>query len=370
MTEREREILGILRENPLINQKDLAKQLGIERSSVAVHITNLMKKGIIQGKGYIINDEKHVCVIGGSNVDIVGKASVLKANDSAIGSIQLSAGGVGRNIAEAIARLEVPVKLLSAVGSDVHGELILKACRRVGVDVNQVHVDRMLSTSAYMAMLSGDGDMAYAINDMQNITSVSAGYIREHQHMIKHASVVVIDANLTSEALEMIGKFELKRLIADPVSAEKTDKLKPLLLNLYGLKPNRIEAQRLTGVKIETLDDAVAAIDILHQQGVKHIALSMGADGLLASDQEQVIHFRNKAISAVNATGAGDVFTATWAASLQQGFNFFDAIKRSMIAARFNVQSELTIHEALCKEQIEIDMKEVEIYENILRHPS
>ena len=53
MTQRERQILRWIEENPLISQQELADKAGIARSSVAVHISNLMKKGHIAGKGYI-----------------------------------------------------------------------------------------------------------------------------------------------------------------------------------------------------------------------------------------------------------------------------------------------------------------------------
>lgn len=72
MTERELEILEILKNNPLISQDELASQLMITRSGVAAHIHNLMKKGYIKGKGYIINQDNFVSVIGGNNLDILG----------------------------------------------------------------------------------------------------------------------------------------------------------------------------------------------------------------------------------------------------------------------------------------------------------
>ena len=50
MTQRERQILNWIEENPLISQQELAEKAGITRSSVAVHISNLMKKGYIAGK--------------------------------------------------------------------------------------------------------------------------------------------------------------------------------------------------------------------------------------------------------------------------------------------------------------------------------
>ena len=53
MTQRERQILQWIEADPMISQEALAERAGITRSSVAVHISNLMKKGYIAGKGYV-----------------------------------------------------------------------------------------------------------------------------------------------------------------------------------------------------------------------------------------------------------------------------------------------------------------------------
>ncbi len=65
MTQRERQILKWIEENPLISQQELADKAGIARSSVAVHISNLMKQGHIAGKGYIVRTAPYVVVVGG-----------------------------------------------------------------------------------------------------------------------------------------------------------------------------------------------------------------------------------------------------------------------------------------------------------------
>ena len=74
MTQRERQILRWIEENPMISQQELAEKAGITRSSVAVHISNLMKKGFIAGKGYVLRSGTYVVVVGGVNMDIGGKS--------------------------------------------------------------------------------------------------------------------------------------------------------------------------------------------------------------------------------------------------------------------------------------------------------
>ncbi len=62
MTRREQQILRWIEADPMISQERLAEMAGITRSSVAVHISNLMKKGYIAGKGYVIRADRYVTV--------------------------------------------------------------------------------------------------------------------------------------------------------------------------------------------------------------------------------------------------------------------------------------------------------------------
>ena len=98
MTKRERQLLNWIEENPMISQQELAERAGITRSSVAVHISNLMKKGCIAGRGYIVQNTSYVTVVGGVNVDIGGwpVGNELVARDSNPGVVKTSLGGVGR----------------------------------------------------------------------------------------------------------------------------------------------------------------------------------------------------------------------------------------------------------------------------------
>ena len=95
MTQRERQILNWIKENPMISQQELADKAGITRSSAAVHISNLMKKGYISGKGYIVRTAPYVTVVGGVNMDIGGRsAAPLVDRDSNPGQVRMSLGGV------------------------------------------------------------------------------------------------------------------------------------------------------------------------------------------------------------------------------------------------------------------------------------
>ena len=168
MTQRERQILRWIEENPLISQQELADKAGIARSSVAVHISNLMKKGHIAGKGYIVSSAPYAVVVGGVNMDIGGvSAGPLVPADSNPGAVRMSLGGVGRNIAHNMALLGVDTRLLTAFGDDAHAQRIAASCGELGIDISRALQVPGERTSTYLFIAGERGEMALALSDME-----------------------------------------------------------------------------------------------------------------------------------------------------------------------------------------------------------
>src|SRR5574344_898707 len=137
MTNREKEILKWIEENPFLSQAELALKANITRSSVAVHISNLVKKGKIIGKGYILQNNSYVSIIGGANIDISASSySPLKDFDSNPGEVISSFGGVGRNIADNLSRLSQNIEFITVLGDDVNAKEIKKNCKALGIGVS------------------------------------------------------------------------------------------------------------------------------------------------------------------------------------------------------------------------------------------
>ena len=158
MTQRERQLLNWIEENPLISQQELADKAGITRSSVAVHISNLMKKGYITGKGYIVHTAPYVTVVGGVNMDIGGwPGEVPVMQDSNPGVVRMSLGGVGRNIAHNMALLGMDVRMLTVFGDDINAQKIAASCGELGIDISQSPVIPEGRTSTYLFITDEKG---------------------------------------------------------------------------------------------------------------------------------------------------------------------------------------------------------------------
>ena len=75
----------------------------------------------------------YVCVVGAVNLDICGRPSrKLIFRDSNPGTVTLTPGGVGRNIAHDLRLLGAEVKFLTAFGGDSHAQLLRNDCVELG----------------------------------------------------------------------------------------------------------------------------------------------------------------------------------------------------------------------------------------------
>ncbi len=360
MTQREQEILTILKKNPTISQQELADSLGITRSSVAVHITNLLKKGYILGKGYVVKDNPYVCVIGGSNIDIQGfPRNKLIMRDSNIGQVKISLGGVGRNIAENLCRLGLETRLISAVGDDPYGHMILDEARSIGLDMSESLVLKGEQTSTYLSILDETSDMAVAISHMDSIERMTPEYIRSKRAIIENAQLVICDTNLPIEVLEvLVNTFRKTDFFLDTVSTAKAAKVKGIIGKFHSIKPNKLEAEILSGIPIKNDADLEKAAKILHAQGVKRIFISLGAEGVFVSDEGHSERYKASPVKMVNATGAGDAFMAGLAAAFVQGKTTKEASYMAMAAAAIALSHEDTINPAMSLESLNEKLKE------------
>lgn len=353
MTHREKEILCFIEEDPLISQQDLAKKAGITRSSVGVHISNLMKKGLIAGKGYVLNKEPYAVIIGAVNIDIFGLPNeTLVAKDSNPGKVRLSIGGVGRNIAHNMTLLGTKVKMITAFGDDLYGEKITKSCRELDIDISDCLTVRGGATSTYMFISDEHGDMQLAIADMDIYDHVTPAFIAGKLDVINKAALCICDTNIPAETIAFLAENCTCPLFADTVSTHKAKKLKGLLGKLHTLKPNLMEAELLTDMTVKNDEDLHNCAQKLLDYGIKQVFISLGSQGVYCAKEDLYEKLPCYPAQVVNATGAGDSFMAALASGHMMGLDLHQSAQAGLAAASLCIQSADTINPQLTYQKV------------------
>ena len=296
----------------------------------------------------------YIAAVGGVNVDIGARSeSALVPGDSNPGRIRMNPGGVCRNIAHNMALLGLKVEMLTALGDDLYAGLIADSCANLGIDLSQTIRIPGASTSIYCYIADLEGEMVLAVSDMEIYNRLTPQLLEPKLDWLNSAEAVVLDTNLTEETVAWLCKNVTVPVFADPVSTAKAVKLRPVLSGVHTLKPNRLEAEVLTGVKISDEESLNRAADFLLDAGVKRVFLTLGSGGVLAADAETRIRLSNPGVIPVNTTGCGDAFMAALVWASVQGKNLEECAVAGLAAAGIAMGGTETVNPLMSPERLE-----------------
>lgn len=106
------------------------------------------------------------------------------------------------------------------------------------------------------------------------------------------------------------------------------------------VKPNVAEAYDLTGERVTSMEDACRAVAAFHAAGARRVALSMGAQGLLYSDGETLVHAAPPPVRVRTAVGAGDALLGGVVWALAQGMPSIEVARWGAATGAVYVQDD------------------------------
>ena len=295
----------------------------------------------------------NIYIIGGANIDIQGitKADI-RLYDSNIGQITYSYGGVGRNIADNLAQLGYSIYLITVFSKDAFGQQLMTNCHDRNIDISLSTINEEASSSTYLAILDDKHDMLVGVADMEILKSLTEQHINELLIKIDKHDIVVLDTNLEKQMINHILTNVSCPVFVDPISTTKAEKLRDELKYITMLKPNRIEAESLCGFKINDANSAYQALDFFLSHGIKEIIITLGEDGILASNNDEYLWAHLSITEVVCATGAGDAFIAGYIDGYQRNEPLKQRITRAAIMSELTLASQQTVSNEISKEII------------------
>ncbi|MDD2481117.1 MAG: carbohydrate kinase family protein [Lutispora sp.] len=308
-------------------------------------------------------NNSYIAVVGGANVDIQGfPYKNFIPRDSNPGNIKISLGGVGRNIGENLVKLGVYVKLISVIGDDIYGCKILGEAKNIGLDMKDSLILEGEATSTYLSILDEYKDMAAAVSSMEIYEKMTVDFIKEKRQVIDNSKICIIDTNIPREVIEYIVTTHKETdFFLDTVSTTKAKKIKDLIGYFHTIKPNRIEAQMLTGIEITNDNDLKKASEYFLERGVKRVFISLGDNGVFYNDGENINHIKTTKIKVTNATGAGDAFIAALAYGHYYNIGIEESTKMAIAASILTLSHEDTINPSMSIERVKSKMEEIEL---------
>ena len=304
------------------------------------------------------NPEGPVLVIGGCAVDVVGSLKeAIRMGVSNLSNIRTSYGGVGRNLAENLARLGQPVRLVSVVGEDDFGENLIDHASEAGIDVSDVLVSEKAPTGFYLAVVDEKGKLEVALDDMRVMQALTPDYLQTKANLFKETSLVFLDANLSKATLRKAISLARRARIpicADPTAFTLAHRFSPHLSKLNLITPDVHEAGVLSDREINPSkqEEVMEAAKYLIGQGVDIVIITLAQFGVCYATSMTsglVPAIRTKII---DPTGGGDAFSAGLIFGLLNAMSLDDAVRLGVSAATLTLHYPGTVAPDLSLEKL------------------
>ncbi|SMG05966.1 ribokinase [Paraburkholderia susongensis] len=281
-----------------------------------------------------------VTVVGSLNMDLVVRAPRLPHPGETLAGRTFAqvAGGKGGNQAVAAARLGARVSMLGCIGADANGAQLRAGLEAEGIDCAALETGTQVSG---VALITVDDASQNAIVIVAGSNGeVTPDTIARHEAALSDADVVVCQLETPPQAVRaaLAAARRLgKTVILNPAPATGALPADWLPLVDY-LIPNELEATALSGLPVDSPEDAARAAAALRAAGARNVLVTLGARGVCAMlEGADATFYDAPKVAAVDTTAAGDTFIGGFAAQLAQGVSVDAAIRFAQRAAALSV---------------------------------
>jgi len=279
----------------------------------------------------------NIFVVGSINMDLVAKLEhVPKRGETILSNSFLTyCGGKGANQATAVAKLGGRVSMIGKVGNDGYGIILKENLAKYDVDVENVSVADCASGIAFISVVDGDNTIVVApnANSMLSEDDIKLGLenARVDDILITQLEVPL---HIAEYALHLAKKKKMKTIL-NPAPAKKG--LTKILQYVDILVPNETETEILTGINPSDDVNTTLAIKALYQLGVGQVVITLGSEGSVVSNGNQITYIDAVKTSVVDTTGAGDTYIGAMAVRLSDNADIISACNYASLAASITV---------------------------------
>ncbi|MGL6020047.1 MAG: ribokinase [Gibbsiella quercinecans] len=278
-------------------------------------------------------------VLGSINADHILNVEQFPApGETVIGKqYKVAFGGKGANQAVAAGRSGANIAFIACVGGDDIGARIRQQLAADRIDTRPVEAIADSTTGVALIFVNGEGENVIGINAGAN-AAVTPDYLGRHRQTIIDAQALLMQLESPLEtviAAANLAKQHHTQVILNPAPAR--DLPDALLAMIDIITPNETEAQRLTGVAVNSDEDAARAAQALHGKGIATVIITLGRRGVWLSESGNGRRVPGFSVQAVDTIAAGDTFNGALVTALLEGRPMDDAVQFAHAAAAIAV---------------------------------
>jgi ribokinase len=281
-----------------------------------------------------------IIVAGSSNIDMTAYVKTLPRPGETIGNGRFlqANGGKGANQAVAAARLGGDVVFLTCVGDDMQGRMLKEVFASDGIHTEYMKFSATSPTGTALIFVADDGENCIAVAPGANgellpeDIDAAADAFSEASWLLLQLEVPL---KTVFHAVDVAYEKGIK-VILNPAPISGTIP-QEVLRKLWLITPNETEAEKLTGIKIDSAEDAYRASEALLAQGVQNVIVTLGSSGSVICNASSHEFVPARKVEAVDTVGAGDVYNGALVTALSEGKSLPDAALFATLASSIAV---------------------------------
>ncbi|ATF94922.1 Ribokinase [Cedecea neteri] len=250
---------------------------------------------------------------------------------------QVAFGGKGANQAVAAGRSGADIAFIACVGDDDTGGRVCKQLASDNIDTSPISTIKDEATGVALIFVNGAGENVIGIHSGAN-AALTPVLVEAEQQKIAEASALLMQLESPLESVLAAAKIAHQhqtKVILNPAPAcELSDELLALL---DMITPNETEAEKLTGVRVESDEDAAKAAEVLHGKGINTVIITLGSRGVWLSENGSGKRVPGFKVKAVDTIAAGDTFNGALVTALLEDKPMQDAVRFAHAAAAIAV---------------------------------
>lgn len=246
-------------------------------------------------------------------------------------------GGKGANQAVAAGRSGAEIAFIACVGADDIGERVRRQLASDRIDTQPIEAIADSTTGVALIFVNAEGENVIGINAGAN-AAVTPDYLARYRQKVIDADALLMQLESPLEtviAAARLAKQHQTQVILNPAPARE---LPDELLGMIDMiTPNETEAQRLTGIAVDSDADAARAAQALHDKGIATVIITLGSRGVWLSENGNGKRVPGFKVQAVDTIAAGDTFNGALVTALLEGKIMADAVRFAHAAAAIAV---------------------------------
>ena len=266
-------------------------------------------------------------VIGSIFVDVKGFArDRYMPEERNVGDVQGVAGGVCRNVAENLTRLNVPVRFVSMVDDNAIGREVRDGLAALGVDTRHV-IATEKGMGMWLAILNEKGDLAGSISRQPEFGALEDYLRRKGDEIMADTDGVVLDVDMNEGISGLV--LETAKRYGKPVysivgNMDVVLQHPEYLHDVACFICNEMEAGRLFRADLAHIPPE-NMLEVLRRgsavAGIPAMVITMGPQGSVYVDNNtgEFGYCPPLPVDVVDTTGAGDAFFSAAVAALMRG---------------------------------------------------